>query len=240
MNTLSDDEADVPTARQHWSEDVNSGLAKSRNMAWIVAAGAGAVALIEAIALVVLMPLKTVVPYTIAVDRQSGYVETVRGVSLGALSENETLIQSFVMQYVLARETFDATDLRENYRKVMLWSQGSARRSYEQSLARANPESVVNALPATTILQVRVKSVSMLSKGSAIVRFETIRRDDGAVMGELRSYSAVLAFGFSESPMRMDDRALNPLGFQVTQYRRDADSTAMLSVRLDEVTGRVE
>lgn len=227
-------------ASQHWSQDVNAGLVRSRNLAWIVAAGAGAVALLEGIALVALTPLKTVAPYTITVDRQSGYVETMRGINLGDLSESEALTQSFVIQYVLARETFDATDLRDNYRKVMLWSQGPARRSYEETLARANPESPVNTLPVNTIVQVRIKSVSMLSKGSAMVRFETIRRDDGAVMGELRAYAAVLAFGFSESPMRMEDRTLNPLGFQVAQYRRDAETTAMSSVRLDELTGQLK
>ena len=216
-----------------WAGDTLETLRASRRAAWLVAGAALGVAAIEAIALAASGPLRTIVPYTITVDRQTGYVETARGIELGALSENEAMIQSFVTQYVLARETFDASDNRENYRKVMLWSSGAARSSYENELARANPQSPLVLFPASTILQVRIKSVSILSPTSAMVRFETTRRDEGAVMGDQRAYAAVMSFGFSRAAMRMEDRFINPLGFQVTQYRRDAESTVATSVRVD-------
>ncbi|MBC7768931.1 MAG: hypothetical protein H7124_09095 [Phycisphaerales bacterium] len=225
---------EVPTT---WAGDSVAALRTSLRTAWIVAGAAIALALLLALAIVFMMPLKTTVPYTITVDRQTGYVETTRGIERGALSENAAMMQSFVIQYVLARETFDASDLRENYRKVMLWSGGSARSSYERELARANPESPIVLYPATTILQVRIKSVSLLSEGSALVRFETVRRDAGAIMGEQRAYAAVLSYGFSDAPMRMEDRFINPLGFQVLQYRRDAEATTAGSVRLDSPLG---
>ena len=225
------DEAANSAANEHAS------LRASRRTAWIVAAAALSIAGLEALALAISAPLRTVVPYTITVDRQTGYVETARGVKLGELSENEALIQSFAVQYVLARETFDASDIRTNYRKVMLWSQGGARSSYERELARTNPESPLVLYPATTIVQVRIKSVSILSPTSALVRFETVRRDAGAVMGDQRAYAAVMSFGFSNARMRMEDRFLNPLGFQVTQYRRDAETTIATSVRLDAPSG---
>lgn len=225
---------ELPTT---WAGDSITALRGSLRTAWIVAAAAVALALLEALTILFMMPLKTVVPYTITVDRQTGYVEATRGIERGALSENAAMMQSFVIQYVLARETFDAGDLRENYRKVMLWSGTSARSSYERELARANPESPIVVYPATTILQVRIKSVSLLSETSALVRFETVRRDAGAIMGEQRAYAAVMSFGFSDAPMRMEDRFINPLGFQVVQYRRDAEATNAGSVRLDAPLG---
>jgi type IV secretion system protein VirB8 len=53
-----------------WADDRQDMLRASRRTAWIVAGVAVAVALFEAIALIVLMPLKTVVPYTLLVDKQ--------------------------------------------------------------------------------------------------------------------------------------------------------------------------
>ena len=47
-------------------------------MAWIVATVALVVALFEALALIVLTPLKTVVPYTLLVDKQTGYVQELK------------------------------------------------------------------------------------------------------------------------------------------------------------------
>lgn len=228
---LSSDEATT------WAGDGIAALRASLRTAWTIALAAIAIAVLEAAAILIMMPLKQAVPYTITVDRQTGYVETARGINRGTLSENDAVIESFVIQYVLARETFDASDLRENYRKVMLWSRGAARTAYERALARANPESPIVVFPATTILQVRIRSVSLLSQTSALVRFETIRHDAGAVMGEQRAYAAVMSFGFSEAPMRNGDRYLNPLGFQVIQYRRDAESTNAGSVRLDNPIG---
>ena len=34
---------------------------------------------------------------------------------------------------------------------------------------------------------------------------------------------AAISFGFANAPLRMEDRFDNPLGFQVTRYRRDTE-----------------
>jgi type IV secretion system protein VirB8 len=213
-------------ADDSWTADPLSQAQRSRRAAWLAAGAMALIAALEATALVVLMPLKQTVPYTILVDRQSGYVELARGLDMGPISQNQSVVQAAVVQYVLARETFDATDLRDNYRKVTLWSDGDARQIYVREMQKANPASPLNQYPATTLVAARIKSVSVLGPGSALVRFDTVRRDQGAIAGEQRAYTAVIAYRFSGAPMRMEDRFLNPLGFQVTRYRRDAESLA--------------
>ena len=193
-----------------------------------MAGAAVAVAVMEAAALMLLAPLKTVVPYTLTVDRQTGYVEAASALKPGALSQDQAVTQSFLVQYVLARETFDASDLRDNYRKVQLWSAGDARDYYVKEMAATNPQSPLKLYPPTTTVQTTVKSVSLLSPTSALVRFETERRDAGSTGGQVRPYAAVLSFRYSGAPMRMEDRFVNPLGFQVTRYRRDAETTGAL------------
>ncbi|HTX50269.1 MAG TPA: type IV secretion system protein [Caulobacteraceae bacterium] len=207
-----------------WADDIHGALRASRRVAWIVAAAAAGIAVLEAIALAALAPLKTVVPYTITVDRQTGYVETVRGLEPGALSQDQAVIQSLLVQYVTARETFDATDLREAYHKVLLWSSGPARDEYEQLMRKTTPASPLNLYSPTTLVQVTVKSVSLLTPTTALVRFDTTRQDAGASTGSAQPWTAVIAFRFTNAPMAMGDRFLNPLGFQVTRYRRDAET----------------
>ena len=207
-----------------WAADVHGSLRASRRLAWIVAGVASGIAALLAIAIVVMMPLKTVVPYTITVDRQSGYVEQVRGLQPGTMTQDAAVTQSFLVQYVIARETFDATDLRENYRKVMLWSAEEARSRYAREMQTSNPASPLNQYPASTILSTTIKSVSLLTPTTALVRFDTVRRDPGASSGQQQSWTAVMAFRYTGAPMNMGDRFVNPLGFQVTRYRRDADT----------------
>ena len=216
-----------------WASDVHGSLRASRRLAWIVAAVASGIAALLAIAIAVMMPLKTVVPYTITVDRQSGYVEQVRGLQPGTMSQDAAVTQSFLVQYVIARETFDATDLRENYRKVMLWSAEEARNRYQREMQASNPSSPLKLYPASTILATTVKSVSLLTPTTALVRFDTVRRDPGASSGQQQSWTAVMAFRYTGAPMNMGDRFVNPLGFQVTRYRRDADTPVAAAVPLN-------
>jgi type IV secretion system protein VirB8 len=216
-----------------WAFDDLAALRSSRRRAQIFAAVAAGVAGLEALALAGLAPLKTVQPYTILVDRQTGYAETLRGVQPGALSQDQALTQSFAMQYVMARETVDMSDLVDRYRKVMLWSAGEAGVQYKRLLERANPESPLKVYPSSTVVSTVIKGVTPLSPTSAIVRFDTVRRDAGASSGERRAWSAVLTYRYSGAPMRMDDRAFNPLGFQVLTYRRDAEAAAASAARFD-------
>src|ERR1700761_1374733 len=111
---------------QTWSQEIYGTLAAQRRLAWIVAGAAVLVAVLEAFALIALAPLKTVVPYTITVDRQTGYVETAQSLKPGALSQEEAVTQAFLAQYVLARETFDVADLQSKYKEVAAWTTGPA------------------------------------------------------------------------------------------------------------------
>ena len=208
-----------------WAEDVNGSLRASRRRAYWVAGIAAGIALLEALALALLTPLKTVVPYTITVDRQTGAAQLARGVALGPLSENDALVQSVIAQYVIARETLDATDLAANYRKVGLWSAGTARTDYLRAMDRRNPASVLTGATAATQVAVTVKSITRMSPVSALVRFTTDRREgDGPVTRQ--DWAAVLQFSFTGGPLNQEDRLINPLGFQVTSYRRDAETAA--------------
>lgn len=219
-------------AAASWASDIQGSLRASRRTAWIVAVSAATVAVLEAFALAGLMPLKTVVPYTIVVDRETGYVQTLQGLKPGALTQDAAVTQSFLVQYVIARETFDAADLAENYHKVMLWSAPDARSAYQHDMAKTNPSSPLVLNTAATIVQTTIKSVSLLTPTTALVRFETTRRDSGSPPRDVRAYAAVVSFRYTGAPMRMEDRFTNPLGFQVKSYRRDAETTPGASVRL--------
>ena len=206
-----------------WSADINGNLRASRQTAWIVAAAAISVAVLEAVALTLLMPLKTVVPYTITVDRQTGAAELARSVAAGPLSQNDALLQSLLAQYVIARETLDATDLAVNYRKVGLWSAGTARADYLKLMDRRNPASPLLGATAATVIQTTIKQVTVMSPTSALVRFTTDRSDGGGALTR-SDWAAVMQFGFTGAALSLDDRLVNPLGFQVTHYRRDAET----------------
>ena len=147
---------------ESWARDREGALRSSRRTAWMVAAAAIFVAILEALALVMLMPLKTVEPYTLLVDRHTGFVQALEPLDPARVSGDAALTQSFLVQYVIAREGYDADSLQTSYRKVALWSGETARSSYLATMQATNPESPLVRYPRSSTVEVRVKSVSPL------------------------------------------------------------------------------
>lgn len=213
-----------PAARS-WSEDRRSAARAQARIAWIVAALAALVALLLALALAAMMPLKSVEPYVVTVDRQTGAVQVAQGLAGGKLTQNEAVIQAQLANYVLARETFDATDLPVQYRRVQLLSAPNVARAYVAGMAASNPASPLRVLNRGDTLAVSIKSVSVVAPGVALVRYDITRSAAAGGAVARRSYVSAISFGFSGKPLRLEDRFDNPLGFQVTRYRRDLEGT---------------
>lgn len=218
---------DIPIVREQavaaldFAEETVREAQASRRHAWWVTALLIVVCGAQAAAIAIMLPLKEVVPYTILVDRQTGYMETVRGVQTGALKDDVAVVSSFLAQYVLQRETFDPADFADRYRRVALWSAEQARTDYVDSY-KAGPGSALAGMRPGSTVTVRVKNIEVLSRTTARVRFDLTRRDPG-VAPQATDWQSVVTFRFTGAPMRMEDRLVNPLGFQVTAYRRDED-----------------
>jgi type IV secretion system protein VirB8 len=213
-----------------WNRDRLEEVARSRRTAWWVAGSATAVAVLLALALIVLMPLKTVVPYTLMVDKTTGYVQALKPLNPDKISPDTALTQSFLAQYVIARESYDIDTVQANYRRVGLWSAETARADYVNLMQVSNPLSPLVIYPRTTVVETEVKSVSPISRDAALVRFDTIRRDANGVAQPPRSWVAVIRYRYSGEPMKLEDRFINPLGFQVLRYRKDPETAPPASV----------
>src|SRR5688572_20233170 len=140
MNQMHDDKLkDYYREAESWSDDRLAAADRSVRIAWLVAGGAALIALVLAFALVALIPLKREVPYTLLVDRQTGYVQALRPFDGETITADSALTRSFLVQYVIAREGFDIDGLQENYRKVGLWSADQAREQYMALMRPSNP-----------------------------------------------------------------------------------------------------
>jgi len=217
------DREDYYAAAKSWADGQASVAARETRIAWRVAAGASVIALLLALALAFLVPLKTVEPYVLTVDRQTGAVEAATTVQSGQLSQNEAVIQAQQASYVIARETFDATDLAQKYRQVQIMSSRPVAAAYVAQMAASNPESPLRSLNRGDTVSVTIRSVSLINDNAALVRFTKTPSALGGGVGRPTNYVAAISFGFNGRALRQSDRYDNPLGFQVTRYRRDAE-----------------
>lgn len=218
---LADEEVEIEDS---WGISVTDQLERSRRTAWIVAAVMAVIALLLAIAIVIMLPLKSVEPYTILVDRQTGNVETLDPLTEATVSPDTALTRSLLVQYVTTREGFDLADVQEDYRKVALWSGGDERQRYEALMSSSNPTSPLSIYPRGTRVSVEIRSLSSLAANRALVRFTTVTTDRGGRASQAQHWAAVVDYTFVDAPMSEADRFINPLGFQVTRYRVDPET----------------
>lgn len=207
-----------------WANERTQSVYASRKIAWMVAFIAATIAVLEALALVFMTPLKTVVPHTLLVDKQTGFVQALDPTQPQKIAPQKALTQAFLVQYVEAREGFDISTVQGQFRKVALWSMGQAKTRYVNMMQASNPESPLATLPRNTVIEVNVRSVSQLSDSSALVRFAIVRRDQGAAEQPMQNWMAVVKYRYSNVPMAVEDRYVNPLGFEVIDYRKDAET----------------
>ena len=207
-----------------WANERTQSIYASRKVAWIVALIATAIAMLLAIAILFMLPLKTVVPHTLLVDKQTGFVQALDPSQPQKIAPQKALTQAFLVQYVEAREGFDIGTVQSQFKKVALWSAGQNKASYVNMMQASNPESPLATLPRNSVIDIKVRSVSQLSVSSALVRFASVRRDQGGGEQPMQSWVAVIKYRYSNAPMAAEDRYINPLGFEVTDYRKDAET----------------
>jgi type IV secretion system protein VirB8 len=158
------------------------------------------------------------------VDRQTGYVEALHPLDATRLTADAALTRSFLVQYVIARESFAADTIQSNYRKVGLWSAGEARDQYLSQMRSGNPASPLANLPRGASIDVAVRSISSLNANTAFVRFSTVETNPGGQPQVAQNWIATIRYQYTDAKMSDADRLINPLGFQVVRYRKDQET----------------
>jgi type IV secretion system protein VirB8 len=207
-----------------WAEDRQERVSRSQRVAWIIAGVATTIAALEAIALAGLAPLKTVVPMTVLVDRQTGHVTTLDPSLPSRLAPDAALAKSMLAQYVTARESIDRSTIGQDYRKVVLWSGDTARSSYVALMKPGSPGNPLVHLPRQLSIQAKIKSVSLLEAGEALVRYDLVQQNAGGGEEAPAPFVSIIRYRYRDRPLAEADRFINPLGFEVLRYRRDPEA----------------
>lgn len=229
--TLATDKESVVDNRYYsegasWETDIHRTLRRSRTGAWIVTCFMSIIALLSLVALVMLVPLKSFEPYMIVVDKTTGHLEVARALQPGSMSENEAVTSANLVRYIRARETYNARELKSNYDLAQLYSTGAASEALVRDFTPSNPNSLDKKYGRDTTVSVNVKSVSLLNRNTAQVRFSTETKRTNSSAPIINHWVGILQFRYTSTPMKNEYRFDNPLGFQVTSYRRDQESVS--------------
>lgn len=208
--------------------------ARSERRAWWVAATASTLALLLGAGYFKVMPLKERVPFLVMADASSGNATVARldeNFRHRSLSASEAIARANVASFITLRESYDVAMMNlRDWRAVHAMSAPEVGKEYAALHAANNPSSPFSTYGRSRAIRVRILSIQLIdgpdgTPSGATVRFQRSVYDKASgATRPLDSRIATLGFGYNLA-LRMDepDRLENPLGFQVTSYRVDAD-----------------
>lgn len=209
-----------------WYQDLYQSAVISRNRWFLVGLIGIGLAAIQALALVFITPLKSVEPYVIQVDNKSGMTTVLKPLkdsSEANLTQDEAITKSFIVKYIIARETYDSQDLNRNYDLVRLMSSSEETKRFDDSVSNLNPNSPIERYKNIGTRTVRISSVSFLDKNKKTAQVRFITTENQRNENREDYWVAILTYRYVNSPMDEADRFNNPLGFQVLSYRLDQE-----------------
>jgi type IV secretion system protein VirB8 len=205
-----------------WEQDRLLSAHRSKRLAWIVAAAASTLSALAVGALAALTPLKTVAPYVIRVDRATGAVDVMTGLTgKRDMTYEEAVTKSALSTYVRARESWLAPAGKANFRQVAIMSTPDEQQRWAALAAPTNPSSAQILYGPSGRVDVDIRAISFVADKVANVRFHRILYQGPQVAES--DWIATLSFAYTAAPMLEADRLLNPLGFQVVTYRADPE-----------------
>jgi type IV secretion system protein VirB8 len=212
---------DYYEASKTWETEIIINLRSSKRIAWIVAAVGCLMGLAGLATALALTPLKEVVPYVIRVDNNSGATDIVTALDESTMTYDEALDKHWLSEYTKAREEYSEATINANYEKVAAMSAIEIGQSYYATIRPENPKSPLNTIK-TGIIDLKVRNISFIDEGVAQVRYERIEKTN--VSKKSTYWIATIAYQYLNARTNENDRLLNPLGFQITDYRIDIEN----------------
>ena len=212
-----------------WEADINAARAKSERKAWMVAKVAVSVAVLEAIGLVTLAPMRQTVPVVFTVDKAQGNVEYVGIVDDQQVKGKQELIdKNNLTRYVTARESYFYALLQPDYDLVMTMSSNQVGNDfaslYEGDNARDKKYGKNYELHVDVI---SVQTNQDETGYTAAIRFtKTLHSVEANRDEQPQYYIASIRYEYAPNNLNKlveKDLIKNPFGFKVVGYRIDPE-----------------
>lgn len=198
-------------------------IKRNNKIAWGITGVSTLMTVMSVAAVMLLAPLKTVEPFVIRVDNNTGVTDIVTTMKDHNQSYGEITDRYWLTQYVKHRESYDWWTVQSNYDAAMLLSGGT-----EQDAISALFQS--EGAPYKVFkddFRVDVKILSVTWIGDvAQIRFEKQVKplSESVERPPAQRLMATIGYQYLNTPQSEKDREINPLGLQVMHYRVDTEN----------------
>ncbi|WP_375319529.1 virB8 family protein [Candidatus Tisiphia endosymbiont of Oplodontha viridula] len=213
---------------KNWYEEKSDKLVVQRNILLVISILLLFLIMASIAAITIVINSREFSPFVIQIDNSTGAATIVNPISSEILSGNDALSRYFIKKYLIARETYNPVDFdTEARRSIRLLSSSSVYYNYLGYIKNKDIDPVLRYAQNNTTFLI-IKSWSKLqenlkeNKNKYIVRFSI-----NETTGDKKVYNRIAVVSFAYVPMELTDaeRDINPVGFQINDYRVDDDNS---------------
>lgn len=212
--------------KKSWYEDRYQTVVVQRNFLALVTIASLAGIIFSVLSVVKIVSSKTIEPFVIGIEDKTGITNVIRPIQQEKYAYDEVLRRYFLTQYITKRETYNINSFEYNYFTVVrLFSNSGVYGAFRNSVYVSNPNSPVRL--GNTQRTIKIKSIVFMPpiNGQAgfpvQIRFKSEDGDGLNTGGNIKHKLATISFEFADLVLTDEERAINPLGFQVIGYRVD-------------------
>lgn len=157
-----------------------------------------------------IMASKSLEPYVIEVEEKTGIATTVDQLTTQNFTGNRMVRQYFINQFIHAASGYDPKTYKDDVNKVRLFSTPGVYSDFRRRIR-------ARSLGVEASINVRVKSIQFPTGNTARIRLFTQAK---FAEGQTKTSDEVIemTFYFTNMKLTMEERLVNPLGFQVSRY----------------------
>jgi type IV secretion system protein VirB8 len=210
-----------------WDLDRSAQAIRRARLAWLVAGGGWACAIASALALALAMPLKTVEPYVIRVDRTTGIVDIVPMYE-GHEDPGEAVARYLLSHYVTLCEGFNYSTAERDYQECGSYHTQKRNQEWYNLWNPASPASPLNLYKDGTQIRAQVTAITFFKRANGLselaqVRYIKARRPPGGTE-TITHWIATIEYAYVAPSKDVKLRQWNPLGFKVTDFHTEAEN----------------
>lgn len=212
------------TETKNWYSDRYQTAIVQRNILFVAAM----VALLGLLATIFLIytriPLVTVEPFAVEIDRRSGLVQAVAPLDSRDFEKDKAVTNFFLVQYLRAWETVNVGDFSYNANLIRLMSDPLLFRKYIREQNPLDPNTPAGRLGQNGRRDVKIKSMFTPSPATAQIRFMIEQTNRSGEAQSTEHYMATIKYEFRRVDLQFDEAFFNPVGFYVTDFSLTKES----------------
>ena len=171
------------------------------------------------VAIVLMMPLKTVDTYVVEINKDNYEAKVLSVADDTAIPFNELRDKYWLNQYVMARESYQFDQLKNDYAKTREFSMPTAFNDYNANYNTL--QGLQYKLGNKRRIDIHVVSISTDGAGSGTVRYrrDEVNVKDGEILASAMWVAEIVYEYHPDIKMTEERRLINPTGFKVVNYR---------------------